>query len=100
MKNQNEIISIAPWVFGSSIFYKETENLQTILKTLENHPIDSYCASAADYQILENRIHLKQLFSTELIDPTIKDHLYSLTNLHIRDGKLIHNLLKLILYLF
>jgi len=91
MKSQNEIISIAPWLFGSSIFYKETENFKTMLNTLENYPIDTFCASPANYQMFENRqqqenkTHLKQLFSTESIDPTIKAEWHSLTNLHIRD---------------
>ncbi len=95
MKNQNEIISIAPWLFGSSIFYKDTEN---ILNTFENHPIDTFCASSNNYQMLENqqqenKTHLKQLFSSERIDPSIKTRWHSLTNLHIRDGEFINNLL-------
>jgi len=98
MKNQNEIISIAPWLFGSSIFYKDTENLQTMFNIFENYPIDTFCASSINYQMLENqqkenKTHLKQLFSNELIDPTIKKRWHSLTNLHIHDGEFINNLL-------
>ncbi len=103
MKNQNEIISIAPWVFGSSIFYKNTENLKTMFNTFENHPIDTFCASSTNYQMLENqqkenKTHLKQLFSIESIDFKTKTRWHSLTNLHIRDSEFIHNFLLLILY--
>ena len=92
MKNQNEIISIAPWTLGSSIFLKETKNLQTMLNTLENHPIDAFCGSADDYQKLEepqqkHKTQLEQLFSTESVDSTIKKRWHSLTNLQIREGK-------------
>jgi acyl-coenzyme A synthetase/AMP-(fatty) acid ligase len=90
MKNQNEIISFAPWLFGSSIFYKEASNLQTMLNTFDNHPIDTFCASPIDYEMLDrqqqNNTHLKQLFSTKPVDPLIKARWYSLTNLHIHDG--------------
>ena len=55
-KNSNEIISIAPWLFGSTIFYKETENFKTMLNTLENHPIDSLCTSSNNYKILQKII--------------------------------------------
>ncbi len=83
----------------SSIFHKETEDL---FNTFENHSIDAICGSAANYEISdnhqqENKTQLKQLFSTEPIHPIIKARWHSLTDLHIRDGKFINNLL---IYLF
>ncbi|CAF2438222.1 unnamed protein product [Rotaria sp. Silwood2] len=93
MKNQNEIISMASWLFGSSIFYKETETLKSMVQTFENYPIDAFCATLANYQMLENEheqqreitTNLQQLFSTESITSKIKSRWHSLTNLYIRD---------------
>ncbi len=100
LRNQNEIISIAPWLFGSTIFNKESENLTSMLHILENYPIDTFCASLIDYQMLENqqqqqknKTHLKQLLSSKSIDPITKSQWRSLTNLEIRDGEFINNLL-------
>ena len=98
LRNQNEIISIAPWLFGSTIFNKETENLTSMLHILENYPIDTLCASSMDYQMLENqqqqnnKTHLKQLLSSKSIDSITKSQWRSLTNLEIRDGEFISNL--------
>jgi hypothetical protein len=106
LKNQNEIVSIAPWLFGSSIFHKETENLNSVLNTLEEYPIDTLCTSSNNYQMIENQkqqktqTHLKQLFSTEPIIPMIKSQWQSLTNLIIRDGEfIVHPLCIFILFL-
>ncbi len=103
VKNQNDIISIAPWIFGSSIFFKETENLQPMFNTFEKHPIDTLCASSPNYQMLENqqqenKTHLTQLFSTEPLDLITKKRWHSMTNLQIRDGKFICYLFIFILY--
>ena len=67
-----------------------------MLNTFENHPIDSFCASSVDYEMLENeeqenKTHLKQLFSTKPVDVTVKTRWYLMTNLDIRDGKFINN---------
>ena len=95
MKNTNEIITIAPWIFGSSIFLNETKDLQAMLKTFEKHPIDTFCASSTNYQMLTNhseetQTHLTQLFSTEPVDPATKTRWHSMTNLHIQDGRLMN----------
>lgn len=97
MKNSNEIMSIAPWLFGSTIFYKDTKNLSTMLKTFQDYPIDTFCASPEDYEMLdneksENKTHLKQLICTKSIDPISKKRWYSLTKVDIRDGEFISNL--------
>ena len=102
MKNSDQISSIAPWLSGSSIFHQETENL---FHTFQNHPIDTFCGSAANYQIFdnqqqENKTQLKQLLSTEPIDPIVKARWYSLTNLHIRDSTFINNLFFLLFFCF
>ncbi|CAF1082582.1 unnamed protein product [Adineta steineri] len=92
IKNTHNKISLAPWLLGSTIFHKETDNIETIFKTFENYPIDTFCASQSNYQLLDkqqqfqNNIQLKQLFSVEpIIDPIIKTRWHSLTNLHIQD---------------
>ncbi|CAF1048166.1 unnamed protein product [Adineta steineri] len=90
MKNQNEITSIAPWLFGSTILYKEAEDFKTMFNTLEKHPIDAFCGSIRDYEMLNNQeqgsqTQLKQLLSIAPIDPEIKARWNALTNLHIRD---------------
>jgi acyl-coenzyme A synthetase/AMP-(fatty) acid ligase len=95
MKNQNDIISLAPWIFGSSIFFKGTENHQTMFNIFEQHPIDTFCASSTDYQMLENqqqekKTQLTQLFSTESVDLITKQRWHSMTNLQIHDGKSIY----------
>jgi len=93
LKEDTAKISFAPWLLGATIFYKDIDNVETIFKTLENNPIDTFCASENDYQMLDkqqhqNNTYLEQLLSTEPInDPTIKSRWYSLTNLHIRDSK-------------
>jgi acyl-coenzyme A synthetase/AMP-(fatty) acid ligase len=92
VKEDNHKISLAPWLLGSTIFYNDTDNIETIFQTLENYPIDTFCASSNDYEMLDkqqqqNNTHLKQLFSTEpIIDPMVKFRWYALTNLHIQDG--------------
>jgi len=93
MKDNRDKISLAPWLLGSTIFYKEADDITTTLKTFENYPIDTFCASQSDYQMLDKpqqlqtNVHLKQLLSTEpIIDPMVKSRWYSLTNLHIQDG--------------
>lgn len=95
VKEDNEKISLAPWLLGSTILYKDTDNIKTVLNTFENYPIDSFCTSSSVYEMLDkqhqnqpNTTHLKQLFSTEPItDPKVKSRWYSLTNLHIQDGE-------------
>jgi acyl-coenzyme A synthetase/AMP-(fatty) acid ligase len=91
LKEANAKISFAPWLLGSTIFYKDIDNIEKIFQTFENNPIDTFCASKTDYQMLDkqqpNNTHLEQLLSTEPInDPTIKSRWYSTTNLHIRDS--------------
>lgn len=91
MKNENDIISIVPWLSGSTIFYKNIKNPSTILKTLEEYPIDTFCASSTEYQMIDNqkydnKTHLKQLISAEPIDSTTINRWFSLTKLTIRDG--------------
>lgn len=92
MRNNNEPLSIAPWLFGSSIFQKRVDNLPSLLDTLENNPIDTFCGSSSTYQLLgqpserQHRTHLEQLFATQSIDPKVKANWYSLTQLKIRDG--------------
>jgi acyl-coenzyme A synthetase/AMP-(fatty) acid ligase len=105
MKNQNDIISLAPWIFGSSIFFKETENHQTMFNIFEQHPIDTFCASSTNYQLLgnqqqEKKTQLTQLFSTESVDLITKQRWHSMTNLQIHDGKSIYYLFLFIIYLF
>ncbi|CAF1256016.1 unnamed protein product [Adineta steineri] len=90
MKNQNEITSIAPWLFGSTILYKEAEDFKTMFNTLEKHSIDAFCGSIKDYEMLNNQeqgnqTQLKQLLSIAPIDSEIKARWNALTNLHIRD---------------
>ncbi|CAF0904350.1 unnamed protein product [Rotaria sp. Silwood1] len=93
MKNQNEIMSMASWLFGSSIFYKDIENLKTMIQTFENYPIDAFCSTLTNYQMLDNeheqqreiKTNLQQLFSSESINSKIKSRWHSLTNLNIRD---------------
>jgi len=96
VKEDKDTISLAPWLLGSTIFYKETDDIKTMLKTFENDPIDTFCGSHNDYQMLDeeqqqqeqqNNTHLQQLLSTEpIIDPMVKFRWYSLTNLHIQDS--------------
>jgi len=94
MKNQNELLSIVPWIFGSTICFTQTENVQELIKTLETHPIDSLCVSANDYlmlqdQSLTNKTQLEQLFASDSVDLMTKIRWCSLTNLSIHDG-MIH----------
>lgn len=98
MKNRNEIISIAPWLFGSSIMYKEVENSEEMFRTFEEYPIDAFCASMNNYQTFdnekqENKTQLEQLFSFEPINPNIKALWYAVTNLDIHDGMLIYKII-------
>ncbi len=91
VKEDNDKISLAPWLLGSTIFYKEADDIKTTFKTFENYPIDTFCASENNYQMLnqqqQNNTHLQQLFSTEsIIDPIIKFRWYQLTNIHIQDS--------------
>jgi acyl-coenzyme A synthetase/AMP-(fatty) acid ligase len=94
IKENNNKISFAPWLLGSTIFYKETDDIQTMVETFENYPIDTFCASPNNYQMLDkhqsqqqNNTYLQQLLSTEpIIDSMIKFRWYSLTNLHIQDS--------------
>lgn len=91
MKNLNNTISIAPWLFGTSIFIKPTKDLQTLLETLEKHPIDTFCSSSTNYQLLTHEqpkksTQLTQLLSTEHVDLQCLERWHSLTNLHIRDS--------------
>lgn len=88
MKARHEINVIAPWIFGSTIFHRENDNL---FDTFEHHPIDAFYGTVADYeksdnQQKENKTQLKQLFSSESIDPETKARWHSLTNLRIHDG--------------
>lgn len=97
IQENHDKISLAAWLLGSTIFYKQTEDIQTMIETFEKYPIDTFCASENDYQILnkhplqqqqqQNNTHLQQLFSIEpIIDPMVKFRWHSLTNLHIQDG--------------
>ena len=91
MKNLNTTISIAPWLFGTSIFLKPTNDLQTLFDTLEKHPIDTLCSSSSNYQLLTNEqpkksTQLTQLLSTEHVDLPCLERWHSLTNVYIRDG--------------
>lgn len=100
MKNDNEFVSMAPWLFGTSIFSKEADNAQALIKVLETHPIDAFCASPNTYQMIEssgekeNEIRLQQLFSFKPISSNIKTSWFSLTNLMINDSKCIKNTQK------
>lgn len=85
---------MAPWLFGTSIFLKPAQDLQTLIDTFEQHPIDTFCSSPANYQLLTNEqakkpTHLTQLLSTEPINPQCKSQWHSLTDLYVRDGQLI-----------
>lgn len=89
---------MAPWLFGTSIFLKPAQDLQTMLNTFAQYPIDTFCSSSANYQLLTNEqaekpTHLTQLLSTEPIDPQCKSQWHSLTNLCIRDSQLIKQFL-------
>jgi hypothetical protein len=59
-------------VIGSTIFCKQTD-IKTIFQTFSKYPIDTFCASQHDYQMLDqqeqrkNNTHLQHLFSTEPI---------------------------------
>ena len=91
LKEANAKISFAPWLLGSTIFSKDIDNIETMFKTFEANPIDTFCASETDYHMLDkqqpNSTHLEQLLSTEPInDQAIKSQWYSATNLHIRDS--------------
>ncbi len=76
IKDDNDKISFAPWLLGSTIFYKKTDDIKTIFNIFEKYPIDTFCASKNDYQMLDQQpqqpsnIHLQQLLSTE----PIRDH--------------------------
>jgi acyl-coenzyme A synthetase/AMP-(fatty) acid ligase len=80
-------------VIGSTIFCKQIYDIKTIFQTFAKYPIDTFCASQNDYQMLDqqeqrkNNTHLQHLFSTEpIIDAMIKFRWYSSTNLHIQDS--------------
>ncbi len=103
MNSQNNIISFAPWIFGSTIFVNGTENPQKMFNLFEQYPIDTFCASSTNYQALENqpekkKSQLTQLFSTESLDSITKQRWHSLTNLQIRDGRFICSIFIFILY--
>ncbi|CAF3336262.1 unnamed protein product [Rotaria socialis] len=92
MKNRTDIMSMAPWLFGSSIFCNESENLKTMFDTLKNYPIDAFCAPQANYRMLEDeqqqeehKNQLQQLFSFEPISADLKAQWLSLTNLSVHD---------------
>ncbi len=79
VQDDNDKISFAPWLLGSTIFYKQTDDIKTIFRTFEQYPIDTFCASQNDYQMLDqqeqrkNNTQLQQLLSTEpIIDAMIK----------------------------
>ncbi len=80
-------------VIGSTIFCKQTD-IKTIFQTFSKYPIDTFCASQHDYQMLDqqeqrknNTYILQHLFSTEpMIDAMIKFRWYSSANLHIQDS--------------
>jgi acyl-coenzyme A synthetase/AMP-(fatty) acid ligase len=92
MRNNDEPLFIAPWLFGTSIFQKRVDTLPSLLDALENNPIDTFCGSSSTYQLLRqpserpHRSRLEQLFSTQPIDPDVKARWYSLTQLNIHDG--------------
>lgn len=91
-------MSMAPWLLGSSIFYKETKDFQGLLNTLESHPIEALCTTSTNYQMIENQqqekkeneTQLQQLFSFEPNNPNVKYLWHSLTNLDIQDGKFLN----------
>ncbi|CAF2074596.1 unnamed protein product [Rotaria magnacalcarata] len=92
MTNRTDIMSMAPWLFGSSIFCFESENLKTMFDTLKNYPIDAFCAPQVNYRMLEDeqqqeehKTQLQQLFSFEPISADLKAQWLSLTNLTIHD---------------
>jgi acyl-coenzyme A synthetase/AMP-(fatty) acid ligase len=93
IKEMHSKISFAPWLLGSTVFFKDTNNIQTTLQTLKTFPIDTLCTSANDYRMLDQdtravKTHLEQLLSTEAIkDSTLKSRWQTLTNLRIVDGK-------------
>jgi hypothetical protein len=94
VQDDNDKISFAPWLLGSTIFYKQTDDIKTIFRTFEQYPIDTFCASQNDYEMLDqqeqrkNNTQLQQLLSTEpIVDAMIKFRWYSLTNLHIQDSE-------------
>jgi acyl-coenzyme A synthetase/AMP-(fatty) acid ligase len=79
IQDNNEKISFAPWLLRSTIFYKQTDDIKTIFRTFEQYPIDTFCASQNDYEMLDqqeqrkNNTQLQQLLSTEpIIDAMIK----------------------------
>ena len=92
MRNSHESIRVAPWLFGSSVFQKRIDDLPSLLDTLEENPIDTFCGSSSNYQLLDqspqqqHHTHLKQLFATQSIDPKVKARWHSLTQLKIHDG--------------
>lgn len=93
VKETQNKISLAPWLIGATILYRDTDDLPAVLKTFESFPIDTFCASQKEYQLLDQeqpskKIHLEQLLSTEQIeDPGVKARWRALTGLEIQDGQ-------------
>jgi hypothetical protein len=93
VKESQNKISLTPWLLGATILYRDTNDLTTMLKTFETFPIDTFCASQNEYQLLDQeqpskKIHLEQLLSIERIeDPGVKARWQALTGLEIQDGQ-------------
>jgi len=73
IKHNHDQISFAPWLLGSAIFYKNTADPQIITETLRNYPIDTFCVSKADQQILEKETQCNILCTDSIIDSQIMD---------------------------
>lgn len=85
-------MALASWLMGTTIFYRDADDSKTIMKTLKDFPIDTFCASKQDYQMVSDQDgsvpnQLEQLLATEPIhDSDITDHWRGITDLEINDG--------------
>ena len=93
MNNDRQMISMAAWLFGASLFCKPIDNCSSMIETFDHNPIDTFCTSSDKYKLLddsvERKLHsnLEQLFALGSVDPAVKERWYSLTELNIHDGQ-------------
>lgn len=91
MNNDQQMISMAAWLFGSSLFCKSIENVSSMIETFDQKPIDTFCTSSDKYKLLDRSIerklkgNLEQLFALGSVDPDVKKRWFSLTKLDIHD---------------
>lgn len=93
IKDDKHQIALSSWLLGSTAFYQKTTNSEKELrKTLENFPIDTFCGSKNDFQLLNDnedsmKNQLTQLIATERIDDEfLRGKWRSSTNLEINDS--------------